>query len=338
MDYATTEPSGRATAPAATEIRFSTSDYAPHERVAAWREVYGRTMCQLDIEPADSEMFHTDVILRKMPGLSLMSGCRSPALYRRKHSQTQNDNLFVTIALAGGFEATQLGRDARMAEGDALVGTGAEAMDFHVFPDCRSVTLSVPSQAISHAVNGLDAMFGQRIPAETPALRLLTRYIDIIDAPDALSAVALQRHAVTHVHDLLALALGATRDAAQTAKVRGVPAARLQAIKEDIEANLGRADLSAASIAARHRLPVRYLQRLFEAEGTTCTSFVLEKRLARARRMLGDPRLAHRQISDIAFEVGFAHLSRFNRAFRAQFNATPSDVRAAMSRESDLVQ
>jgi AraC-like DNA-binding protein len=333
MDCATTEPSGCTTQPGMTEIRFSTADYAPHERVAAWREVYGRTMCRLDIEAPDSAAFHTDVVLRKLPGLSLMSGVRSPALYRRNRNQAENDNVFVTIALAGGFEATQLGRSARMAEGDALVGTGAEAMDFHVFPDCRSVTLSVPRQAISPAVGGLDTMFGQRIPAENPALRLMTRYIDIIDEPGNLAVPMLQRHAVAHVHDLLALALGATRDAAQAAKARGASAARLHAIQADIEENLGRADLSAAAIATRHRLPLRYLQRLFEAEGTTCTAFVLERRLARAHKMLSDPRLSHRPVSDIAFDVGFGHLSRFNTAFRARFGATPSDLRMQVRRD-----
>jgi AraC-like DNA-binding protein len=49
--------------------------------------------------------------------------------------------------------------------------------------------------------------------------------------------------------------------------------------------------------------------------------------------MLSDPRLSHRPVSDIAFDVGFAHLSRFNTAFRARFGATPSDVRMQVRRD-----
>ena len=41
----------------------------------------------------------------------------------------------------------------------------------------------------------------------------------------------LQQLAVTHVYDLLALALGATRDAAAIAVGRGVRAARLRSLK-----------------------------------------------------------------------------------------------------------
>ena len=91
---------------------------------------------------------------------------------------------------------------------------------------------------------------------------------------------------------------------------------------------IGCATLSVAAVAARQRLPVRYLQRLFEASGTTFTDFVLGQRLSRAHRMLTDVRYADRAVGTIAFDTGFSHLSYFNRAFRARFGAAPSDIRA----------
>ena len=51
---------------------------------------------------------------------------------------------------------------------------------------------------------------------------------------EALMTPELQQLAVTHVYDLLALALGATRDAAAIAVGRGVRAARLRSIKDHI--------------------------------------------------------------------------------------------------------
>ncbi len=87
-------------------------------------------------------------------------------------------------------------------------------------------------------------------------------------------------------------------------------------------------DLSASFVAAHHRLPLRYLQRLFESEELSCTAFILERRLVRAHRMLSDPALAHRPVTLIAFDVGFHHLSRFYTTFRARFGASPVDIRA----------
>ncbi len=41
----------------------------------------------------------------------------------------------------------------------------------------------------------------------------------------------------------------------------------------------------------------RYVQMLFDEEGTTFTDFVLRQRLARAHRMLSDPRWAGTKIA-----------------------------------------
>jgi len=128
-----------------------------------------------------------------------------------------------------------------------------------------------------------------------------------------------------HVCDLLALALGPTRDAAEQVRTRGLPAARLQAIKGDIADNLGRPDLSVHSVAARHRVSARYVQRLFEGSGCTFTQYVTELRLTAAYRALAErPTIP---INAIAYELGFGDLSNFNRAFRRRFGRTPSDVR-----------
>jgi AraC-like DNA-binding protein len=55
---------------------------------------------------------------------------------------------------------------------------------------------------------------------------------------------------------------------------------------------------------------------------------VLERRLAAARRMLTDPRQAYRSITSVAFDVGFADLSYFNRTFRRRYAATPTEARS----------
>jgi AraC-like DNA-binding protein len=146
-----------------------------------------------------------------------------------------------------------------------------------------------------------------------------------------MAAPELRRLAVTHVHDLMALTLGAARDVAEVAKLRGARAARFRAVTADIADHLG-SELSIADVAARQRLPVRYLQRLFESEGTTFTELVLAARLARAHGLLSDPRLADRPISTIAFDVGFGTLSYFNQTFRRRFGISPSDLRAQARR------
>jgi AraC-like DNA-binding protein len=90
--------------------------------------------------------------------------------------------------------------------------------------------------------------------------------------------------------------------------------------------------LTVAAIGARHGCTPRHVQRLFEAEGTTFTEYLLEQRLARVHRMLTDPRRALDKISTLAFDAGFPHLSYFNRAFRRRYGVAPSDLRASRGR------
>ena len=94
-------------------------------------------------------------------------------------------------------------------------------------------------------------------------------------------------------------------------------AARLQAIKADVSRNAGDIDLTIAAVAMRHGVTPRYIHKLFETEEVTFSEFVLTRRLAVAHRLLSDRRLAHRSITSIASDAGFADLSYFDRAFLA---------------------
>jgi AraC-like DNA-binding protein len=141
---------------------------------------------------------------------------------------------------------------------------------------------------------------------------------------------SLQHSAVTHVYDLLAKTLGTTRDAAMLADGRGVRAARLATIKNDIARHLTDARLSVHTVAARHKVSPRYVQRLFDEAGSTFTEYVIEQRLERARRLLSDPRLSDRTLTAIAFAAGFNDLSHFQRRFRGRYGGSPSELRAAV--------
>src|SRR5262245_28692318 len=117
------------------------------------------------------------------------------------------------------------------------------------------------------------------------------------------------------------------------ATARGLRAARLNVIKADVEARLGQRELTVTAVAVLQRVSPRYVQMLFQTEGTTFSKFVLGRRLVQAHRLLGDPRCAGWTITAIALEAGFGDLSTFNHAFRRAFGASPSSVRAAVRRE-----
>ena len=104
-------------------------------------------------------------------------------------------------------------------------------------------------------------------------------------------------------------------------------AARLNLAKSFIMAHSDRRDMSISAVAASLNVTPRYVQRLFEADGTTFSEFLIRQRLARVHRMLRDPCVDRTAISTIAYDAGFGDLSYFNRRFRRQYGLTPREVR-----------
>jgi AraC-like DNA-binding protein len=310
-------------------FRFSTDDYSGRKRLTAWREIFGRTVCNLDIEPLAADRFRSDSTIYARPGLGVLAGsCSAVHLSHSKDLIVDDDLSFMTGTMPN-WTASQLGRNPVLGPGDGVLMNNAEVGSM-VLPDtARFITFKVPVKAITALVPDIGALIARRVPRESQPLRLLVHYLGALQEEGALHTAELQSLAVTHVYDLFALALGATREAAEIANGRGVRAARLRAIKMDLAANLGRADLSITAVAARHGVTPRYVQMLFEIDGTTFSQFLLGQRLDFAYRMLTGPRFADRPIGSIAFDVGFNDLSYFNRTFRRRFGATPSDVRAA---------
>jgi AraC-like DNA-binding protein len=184
-------------------------------------------------------------------------------------------------------------------------------------------------------VADLDGALVRPVPADNGALRLLSGYLALVRDSKTLGDVRAQSAIATHVYDLLALALGATRDATELANGRGLRAARLRAIKSDVLRNLAQ-NVSIDRIAAAHRISPRYVQKLFEEEGTTFTEFVLNARLALAHRLLSDS-TSGGLVSSVALEVGFNDVSYFNRRFRKRYGCTPSDIRATAGETAHLV-
>ena len=296
------------------------------DRVEVMREVYGRTVLKVDLDPLGPT--HVDMTVRALPGLGIATGTSSEFRVHHSTPLIDSDDLILLAALDGASVMKHRGREEPVGNGQALMMSGEEVSLNIIQPGgLRFVYMSFSLTHLSPLIGDPAPALMQPLPTGSGAMRLLLDYVQSIqEAGDVLTPEAWHL-ATTHIFDLVALAMGATRDAAEIARGRGVRVARLRAIKADITAHGG--ELSAEDIAARHRVSARYVRKLFEGDGTSLSDFMLCQRLLRAHRMLCDPRQAGRSITAVAYEAGFNDLSYFNRAFRRRYDATPSDVRAA---------
>lgn len=315
--------------------RFSTDDLPERDRLPHWREVCGRTMLRTDMEPLSDAPFHCTANIWMLPGLAVSSIVTAPnrLIRNREMIADGNDDFILAIPLAGGAAISQRGDEVSLIRGDAVLMSNAETSSSDVPCESHFLSLAIPAAALKQKTKNIGAALLRTIPGNSPSLRLLSSYVQALSSEQKLGSPELRHLAASHIHDLAALAVGASHDAAEIANNRGVRAARLRAIKTDVVANLGHHNLNAAMMASRHGVTPRYVNKLFEADGVTFSEYVLIQRLTFTHRMLSDLRFAALTISSIAFEAGFSDLSHFNRSFRRRYDATPTEIRDAAQRK-----
>jgi AraC-like DNA-binding protein len=319
-------------------VRYSSADLPEKDRVAIWREQFGRKVLKLDIEPLSETSFECSVALRELPGVQMMSTAMSPVRItrRREFLADSNEDLIFIINQAGSVTAFARGREVVLREGDALLMSTSEVKVFDRHSHGGSLSFRIPQSAISSIATGVDDAVMHLIPKEAEVLKLLAGYATPLFNEITLATPEFRRTAVNHLLDLVALALSATDDVTGLANRRGVPVARLKVAKSYIIENSRQRDLSVRTVAAHLGVTPRYLQRLFESEGTTFSEFLLTQRLSRAHRMLTEPRLAQSAVATIAYDAGFGDLSYFNRSFKRCYGTTPRDIRSGGPRSTEM--
>lgn len=88
-------------------------------------------------------------------------------------------------------------------------------------------------------------------------------------------------------------------------------------------------NLSIGSLAAKMHMPEHRLRKLINNHlgHRNFAAFINDQRVEEAKRRLGDGSLAREQITGLAFDLGFASLAPFNRAFRDRVGMSPSEYR-----------
>lgn len=293
-----------------------------------WREVYGRVLLRLDLEPHPEQPFHFHADMRAIPGFALSEVTTSGMRATRTASLIADgsDDIGLVAVMNGTAIVNHKGRQVELEAGQAVLLRSTEPGHIWFPSSTKYVNLAIPAKCLAPLVPNLDAIGTTVVKAQSTSLRLALRYASLLLDDDADMMAAEVHHLVANHFRDLAVAMIDTEASACAAN--GIRAARLRVIKAYIATNLADHDLSIVSVAAVHCITPRYVGMLFEREGTSFSQFVLNKRLAWVYQALADPRLAHHSISGIAGDAGLGDISHFNRAFRRRYGATPSDVRA----------
>jgi AraC-like DNA-binding protein len=315
----------------------SSSIFPEQNRLNSWRELFGRQFLRLDIDPLDDDPFHYDTRFLALRGLTVSAGDVSAIRCTRTHEliQDNNDDLVLLIPRRGKMEIRERGLEVVIGTGDAMVRRSSEIGQTLSTPG-EFLTMSVPFSAMASQVLDIDRLGFAIFRNDNPTLRLLHMHLDWLlngtlgehrsEADRKTLALAAR-----HVQEVAGLLLDNARDNwARLARPGSGPhAARLAAIRADIERHATDPDFSIDVVARRLGISPGYVRKLLAAEGDRFSDLLCSARLELAYRLLGDASHRHATITAIAYHCGFSDVSYFNRCFRQRFDATPGDIRRA---------
>jgi AraC-like DNA-binding protein len=238
------------------------------------------------------------------------------------------ESLVLGICARGRCRVAQAGRESVVERGDIASCDSARPYVIHAVTPFEWIALLMPLALLRPHVDRIRGRTGERIRSADGLGRLAAPFF--LQLADGFDEGRLHEDDVDVAEAVLDLVRGlyAHRSdvAPSAARSRTELRARIQAF---IEIHLGDPDLSPERIARANAVSVRYLHKLFEAEGATVCEWIRHRRLEHCRRDLADPALRSETIVTIAGRWGLTNGAHFSRIFRDAYSCSPREFRKA---------
>ncbi|MEW9804583.1 helix-turn-helix transcriptional regulator [Mesorhizobium sp. ZMM04-5] len=311
-------------------LTLSNHDVPPPEQLSYLHDFVARSVAGLQFTPIEKTRFAFELVCRGLVGDTVVGSARYSATRIERTRELTADgrqNYMLTLHDADYEVSITGGRRVGVSKGDIMIVNESLRQSFNL-PETRLTAVVLDRRQMAELAPAIGSRPFHHIPAAAPGAALIAGYARLL-----LDGIALDdagaRLAASQLHQLAALAIDG-RDDPLPIDLPGVGGARLALIRTDVARHLDDHELDIASVARRHGVTPRYVQRLFERAGTTFGEFLRNARLDAAHAALAARNAA--TIATIAFDCGFGDLSHFNRTFRQRFGRTPRDVRAAALR------
>lgn len=316
------------TAPTSQEGRFrriSTAGIPQKERFAYWRSLHGHL--DLSLTDPDAEQ-HFSGDLLQCAGSGVVFGHSASVSTAAQFGRTMDD--FVLLGCVDrGVVHVRHGHDGATA---LMPEHGLALLDY----SRRTVTttrgkfahhyLQMPRLMVMEALGG-DPVRGQDAIRVVPSaglvpflqshLQMLAKSGEQLNAQEGAAAMKA-------ASDLIVTTLRQLRGTPLEEDQKSSSAALFLAACRFIDARCGSNELTASLIAVTLGCSRAHLYRVFAAHDTTIGDYLRASRLEKAKALLA----GGRSIARVAWDVGYADVASFGRAFKRRFGEAPGEYRA----------
>ena len=329
MEVQSSEKNPALAGPEYSVRRFATDSLPERQRLAAWREEFGRTMVRTDIEPLTDHPIQAEATLGQLMEFRWLDFHGSAMRFHRTRSlaASGDDYIGLIINRGNGSALSHRNRDLTLDDGDACAVLTFEP---GMISARGHLDFLFPRAALASRLKNIADLAANRIAADADELRLLTGYFNALPQKLEAHSARLQRTLINHLYDLIALVMCPDRPADENS-LSATAAARLELALAYLDKHFDFPGLTISAVASNQNISPRYLQRLIETTGSTFSERLSELRLQRALTLLTDARQSRKRIAEIALRSGFSDVSYFNRIFRKRFGETPRGMRGRMT-------
>jgi len=310
--------------------RFDTEHLPPEDRFAYWADEFGKSVGYVGLESPQRDDFHQWLSIVDISSLSLARLRGSPVSSLAEPGQIKDVELHpfqLMLKVGDGPSTIRQRTEAIVQTGDLVLIDLLQKMRMRAHVAANSLLVGLPKPLVARWLPDAEAAAAQRLDGAKGWSSLLAAYLNAmsIDHAQAIGSPFEQELIGEHILSMLSFALsqnGFLRDSdAVSSRDRALHLRMYNWIRD----NYADPDVSAAKLAARFHVSVRYVHKVFASagRGITFLDVLQHERLEAAVRMLRTASVSHTFVAQIAYRCGFSDPAYFGLVFRKRYGCSP---------------
>lgn len=308
-----------------TPVIFHTPGFRRQDQFEAWHSFF-EPVIDVATDQAAQGGFAAEVRVWVLGHFGMTRTIAPPvhAIRTRHHLRLDPvDHWIISYCARGAHSATTAGLSVEVPQRvPFLWSLGQEFVHERTHTD--RIQLMLARDGFREIAPLLDAALGSIL--DTPLGHVLGDYMSALDRclPDLTEADLPRLNAA--VAAMVSAAVAPTAARVETAR-RQIDLGRMERVRQVVRRHLCNPTLQPNTLCRLVGMSRSNLYRLFKGRGGLA-QYIQSQRLFEAHTILGNPANPI-SISALAEDLCFADASSFSRAFRREFGASPSEVRAA---------
>lgn len=308
--------------------RFSTEDLPAKQRLEWLKEVIGREYANVDITPPSDMPLYNEMYIYPWQQNIRLSPIKSNAItlerLPKEPELIAQDCYFAVLLTSGQYKLEQGGREVFLSPGEISLYDATEPHRITIPNQFSKILISIPRQELDQRVTNLGQLTATKLPKTGVAAITASMIQSAVGQLPQLDDAEFQSLAMP-ILDMLSLSYNAMRGS-RTLLSRHRYYALLRT-KRFITRNLTDATLNTLAISKAVGLSPRYINQLFNEEGTSLMRFVSKQRLILSRQLLSSRLYQQSTITELAIQAGFSNVSHFSRLFHQTYGLSPREFR-----------